>query len=218
MNLNTFFISFHIFLFTKFEITQNSSMIFPYQPKNIMPNFASCQLIKKLLKRKKQIQNISFSPKILKKGLFITKTNIPQNMKDNLIHNLVINSKPQIHVINEGQNPQTSHPNQANKKKNPNKTYNQRVLFKKEEDEKIMNLVKIFGTKHWDIVAQFIEGRTAKQCHDRYSNYLIPGFFQGEWSEEEDSLLIELYKEYGPRWSIIQKSFKNRSSNRSSNL
>ena len=88
-----------------------------------------------------------------------------------------------------------------------------RTLFKKEEEEKIKKLVKIFGTRHWDLVAQFMEGRTAKQCRDRYSNYLIPGFFQGEWSKEEDQLLIQLYKEHGPKWSTIKKSFHNRSAN-----
>lgn len=88
-----------------------------------------------------------------------------------------------------------------------------RILFKKEEDERIIELVKIFGTRHWPLVAQFLEGRTAKQCRDRYSNYLIPGFFQGEWTDNEDALLLKLYKEIGPRWSLIKKSFPNRSAN-----
>ena len=58
-----------------------------------------------------------------------------------------------------------------------------------------------------------MDGRRPKQCRDRYTNYLIPGYFQGEWTKQEDALLIKLYKEYGSKWSIIQKSFHNRSAN-----
>lgn len=94
----------------------------------------------------------------------------------------------------------------SNKKKN-------RAHFTKDEDEKIKELVKKFGSKNWSIVAAFMNGRTAKQCRDRYSNYLIPGIFQGEWSKEEDNLLIKLYNQYGSKWSIIQNHFPQRSSN-----
>lgn len=59
----------------------------------------------------------------------------------------------------------------------------------------------------------FIEGKNAKQCRDRYSNYLGPGFFQGEWSKEEDEILLKLDNEHGSKWSLIQKQFPNRSSN-----
>lgn len=88
-----------------------------------------------------------------------------------------------------------------------------RVPFSKEEDEKIISLTKIHGTKKWGLIASFVPGRSPKQCRDRYSNYLVPGFFKGEWSREDDELLIKLYHEIGPKWSIIQKSFPERSSN-----
>lgn len=88
-----------------------------------------------------------------------------------------------------------------------------RKVFTKEEDEKIKELTAIHGTKQWNLIAGFIKGRTAKQIRDRYFNYLFPGFFSGEWSNEEDELLIELYNKYGPRWTVLQKSFQNRSAN-----
>ncbi|KAK8840207.1 hypothetical protein M9Y10_031151 [Tritrichomonas musculus] len=85
--------------------------------------------------------------------------------------------------------------------------------FTKEEDEKIKELVKIFGTHNWILISEFMVGRTPKQIRDRYSNYLIPGIFLGEWSKEEDELLIKLYGEYGSKWSIIQTFFPKRSTN-----
>ncbi|KAK8840282.1 hypothetical protein M9Y10_030837 [Tritrichomonas musculus] len=88
-----------------------------------------------------------------------------------------------------------------------------RVPFTKEEDEKVKELVQIYGTKKWIVVSSFIKGRTAKQCRDRYLNYLVPGYFMGEWSKEEDDLIIKLYDEHGPKWSVIQRSLEDRSAN-----
>lgn len=153
-----------------------------------------------------QKNNFLYSPipqTLLNKSSVIASTNLPQHMKDSLIHALLINHNK---LINNADNT-------ISIDKNQNNTCSPRILFSKEEDERIKILVNIFGTRHWDLIAQFIEGRTAKQCRDRYSNYLVPGYFQGEWSEDEDSLLIKLYNEHGPKWSQIQKSFKNRSSN-----
>ena len=183
-------------------------------------NGATESSMKSLMCSHDTLQNFSVSHKLYKTGLYITSANIPQQMKANLIQNLLSQNSnvPDFQVnqtmcnpINQFYNTSMTINGICMNQNVPNN--NPRVLFKKEEDEKIKKLVKIFGTRHWDLVAQFMEGRTAKQCRDRYSNYLIPGFFQGEWSDEEDSLLIKLYKENGPKWSIIQKSIPNRSAN-----
>ena len=104
---------------------------------------------------------------------------------------------------NSRQNNLTSHEriidsNACNKKENPDKaTYKSkrvRIPFSKEEDETIVRLTKTYG-KQWRLISNFVKGRTPKQCRDRYTNYLIPGFFNGEWSKDEDDLLIKLYEE-----------------------
>lgn len=102
-----------------------------------------------------------------------------------------------------------------NFKMNPNyqmQNIKTRVLFSKEEDEKLKQLVELLGSKRWSLIASFIEGRTPKQCRDRYKNYLEPGFFKGEWSKEEDELLLKLYEKIGPKWATLAKSFNDRSS------
>lgn len=88
-----------------------------------------------------------------------------------------------------------------------------RVPFTSEEDEKLRKLVAKFGGHNWSIISSFMKDRTSKQCRDRYSNYLTPGYFQGEWSKGEDNLLIQLYNQFGPKWTFMQKYFKGRSSN-----
>lgn len=149
--------------------------------------------------------NLLISPKLIKSSLEISSANIPQNMKYIMIKSLIYKNTT-VESIQKSI-PQSNIELNNSNNQNIRSSSNTRILFKKEEDEKIKDLVKIFGNRRWNLIAQFMEGRTAKQCRDRYSNYFMPGFFQGEWSKEEDSLLIKLFNEHGPRWSIIQKSF-----------
>lgn len=90
---------------------------------------------------------------------------------------------------------------------------NQRKKFTPEEDEKLKSLVDKMGCKKWDSIAKEMPGRTGRQCRDRYKNYLIPGFFNGQWSKEEDDLLRRKYYEYGSQWSKITQFFTQRSAN-----
>ena len=69
------------------------------------------------------------------------------------------------------------------------------------------------GSKKWEQIAKEMPGRTGRQCRDRYQNYLIPGFFNGQWSKTEDDLLLKLYVQHGSQWSKMAQFFKNRSAN-----
>lgn len=88
-----------------------------------------------------------------------------------------------------------------------------RKKFTQEEDEKLKDLVQKMGSKKWEVIAKEMPGRTGRQCRDRYQNYLIPGFFNGQWSKQEDDLLLQKFMEYGSQWSKITPFFKNRSAN-----
>ena len=85
-----------------------------------------------------------------------------------------------------------------------------RVSFTQKEDQIITFFVNIIGVNKWPTIAKFVKNRTAKQCRDRYMNYLKPGLCNIEWTQDEDELLIELYSKYGPKWSTINKNFNNR--------
>ncbi|OHS98969.1 Myb-like DNA-binding domain containing protein [Tritrichomonas foetus] len=92
-------------------------------------------------------------------------------------------------------------------------TKNQRKKFTPEEDEKLRMLVEKQGAQKWDNIAREMPGRTGRQCRDRYKNYLIPGYFNGQWSAEEDNLLRTKFLEFGSQWSKLTKFFNNRSAN-----
>ena len=90
---------------------------------------------------------------------------------------------------------------------------NSRKKFSSEEDKHLKELVEIHGAKNWDRIAELMPGRTGRQCRDRYRNYLIPGFFNGQWSQEEDDLLRAKYNEFGPQWAKMTPFFNGRSAN-----
>ncbi|OHT12834.1 Myb-like DNA-binding domain containing protein [Tritrichomonas foetus] len=94
-----------------------------------------------------------------------------------------------------------------------NKAACKRKKFTPEEDEILRDLVGKMGPKKWDEIALQIPGRSGRQCRDRYNNYLVPGFFNGQWSPEEDRLLSERVREIGSQWSKIATFFVNRSAN-----
>ena len=82
-----------------------------------------------------------------------------------------------------------------------------------EEDQKLMAWVKSEGPTKWAQAAAFIKGRSGKQCRERWFNNLNPGVKKGNWNDEEDSLIFELYKKYGSSWSKIAKMIPGRTEN-----
>lgn len=87
----------------------------------------------------------------------------------------------------------------------------QRTRFTKEEDERLRHLVSYQDPPNWNDIARYMHHRTARQCRERYNNYLRPTLVNGPWSEEENFLLTSLYEKYGPKWSLIAQSFNGRS-------
>ena len=85
-----------------------------------------------------------------------------------------------------------------------------RLIFTKEEDSRLTKAVEKYGEDNWELVSSYVGNRTRRQCSERWRKFLSPTVNLSKWTEEEDKLLIEKFKEIGPKWSQISHFFNNR--------
>lgn len=81
--------------------------------------------------------------------------------------------------------------------------------WKREEDLRIIDLVNKYG-KSWSKISKILGTRNGKQIRDRFINVLDPEIRKGKFTEEEDKKLIQLFRQYGPKWATIAKYYANR--------
>nr|XP_009622647.1 transcription repressor MYB6-like [Nicotiana tomentosiformis] len=84
----------------------------------------------------------------------------------------------------------------------------------KEEDEILMNYVQIHGVGKWNILCKKAGlNRCGKSCRLRWINYLRPDIKRGNFSLEEDNLIINLHSSLGNKWSKIASQLPGRTDN-----
>jgi hypothetical protein len=88
-----------------------------------------------------------------------------------------------------------------------------KVKFEAHEDNRLSEAVRVLGTNDWWLVASAVPNRTARQCRERWCNYLNPKLISHAWTEAEDRLLFEKVDQMGCRWGAIINFFDGRSKN-----
>jgi hypothetical protein len=83
----------------------------------------------------------------------------------------------------------------------------------------VCRAVSRHGEKNWSTVARTFNqlmgrppllGRAPKQCRSRYLQQLVPGIKTGEWSVEEEEILVEGHKQFGNQWTLIASMLPGR--------
>lgn len=105
--------------------------------------------------------------------------------------------------------------NSTNLNNNATKSKKLKNKFTPEEDEKLKQLVSVYGTNAWSTIASLMgTNRNHRQCRERWKNYVDPTLQNNQpWNYDDDRLLVEKYAELGPKWNKIAKYFHNRSDN-----
>lgn len=83
--------------------------------------------------------------------------------------------------------------------------------FSATEDALLLQIVSSMEAPVWPLVAERLGTRTARQCRERYKNYLAPDLSNQQWTPEEENLLSELYDRIGPKWVEMKPFFPARS-------
>ncbi len=86
-----------------------------------------------------------------------------------------------------------------------------------EEDQILLDWVKENGLSSWGDAENLIEGRTAKQCKQRWYNKNNKrkqnSTKKSKWTHEEDQLIRTLYKQYGPMWDKMAEYLPGKTEN-----
>ena len=80
------------------------------------------------------------------------------------------------------------------------------------EDKKLRDWVKKNGAYNWTICAEYMKNRTAKQCREHWKNTIDDNLIKGQWTAEEDLLIMKFYEKY-ESWRKMIPMFEKRTEN-----
>ena len=82
-----------------------------------------------------------------------------------------------------------------------------------EENKLLIEWINQNGTKNWTKCALGIPGRSGKQCREHWNNSLNSEIIKGNWSSEEDFLIMKFYRKFNGSWKKMIPIFKSRTEN-----
>ncbi|XP_076945278.1 myb-related protein 308-like [Bidens hawaiensis] len=94
------------------------------------------------------------------------------------------------------------------------KAHTNKGAWTKEEDDRLIAYIRAHGEGCWRSLPRAAGLlRCGKSCRLRWINYLRPDLKRGNFSEEEDELIIKLHSLLGNKWSLIAGRLPGRTDN-----
>lgn len=84
--------------------------------------------------------------------------------------------------------------------------------WSQEDDQKLLDLVALYGENSWNRISKKIHGKSEIKCHTRWLDITnCSHFARGGWSKEEDRILTEIVNNNGAsNWTEVAKSLPGR--------
>ncbi|CAG7881520.1 unnamed protein product [Brassica rapa] len=94
------------------------------------------------------------------------------------------------------------------------KAHTNKGAWTKEEDQRLIDYIRIHGEGSWRSLPKSAGLlRCGKSCRLRWINYLRPDLKRGNFSDEEDKVIIKLHSLLGNKWSLIAGRLPGRTDN-----
>nr|QFZ79248.1 R2R3-MYB transcription factor [Lycoris sprengeri] len=94
------------------------------------------------------------------------------------------------------------------------KAHTNKGAWTKEEDDRLIAHIRAHGEGCWRSLPKAAGLlRCGKSCRLRWINYLRPDLKRGNFTEEEDDLIIKLHSLLGNKWSLIAGRLPGRTDN-----
>ncbi|CAN6476254.1 unnamed protein product [Victoria cruziana] len=94
------------------------------------------------------------------------------------------------------------------------KAHTNKGAWTKEEDERLIAYIRVHGEGCWRSLPKAAGLlRCGKSCRLRWINYLRPDLKRGNFTEDEDELIIKLHSLLGNKWSLIAGRLPGRTDN-----
>ncbi|XP_068639826.1 MYB31 transcription factor31-like [Aristolochia californica] len=94
------------------------------------------------------------------------------------------------------------------------KAHTNKGAWTKEEDDRLIAHIRVHGEGCWRSLPKAAGLlRCGKSCRLRWINYLRPDLKRGNFTEEEDELIIKLHGLLGNKWSLIAGRLPGRTDN-----
>ncbi|KAK8563067.1 hypothetical protein V6N13_018390 [Hibiscus sabdariffa] len=94
------------------------------------------------------------------------------------------------------------------------KAHTNKGAWTKEEDDRLIAYIRAHGEGCWRSLPKAAGLlRCGKSCRLRWINYLRPDLKRGNFTEDEDELIIKLHSLLGNKWSLIAARLPGRTDN-----